>query len=771
MTRGGRRASDLIRIGEDFAVERPILERAQRLLERALGASDVRLMASDDEAVHAEPVARAAIEGKAATAGQGQFAAPLRLATGTVIGALCIAAPEPAAEDALEILQDLTDTVAAGVVGRRAEEAREFEVARHVMADLIASSAIALVITDKGGRVLGASPPWIKARGLEGRDLRGRTLEELAPGVDERVGAAVAAALAGSVTSLRSVRAPRLNGVVDYCDAEIGPWRAPSGEIGGVIILSKAITDKAKAMEGLERSEARLRLALEIAEVHVWEMDYVAGELTQSGLEEPFFSERKTYEELASDIFSTVHVLDRERVQGEWAYSRATGQPWRSEYRVGRSDDQEVWVSGTCHPLHDDEGRLVRLVGAMQNITQRKLQEQALVQAKEDAEAANRAKSAFLAAMSHEIRTPLNGVLGMAQAMAAGELDPVQRQRVEVIRQSGEGLLAILNDLLDLSKIEAGKLELEARDFDVGELAKGAHSAFSAVADAKGLEFDLVVERSARGVYRGDCMRVRQILNNLVSNALKFTDSGSVLVTVSRKAGSLNLSVSDTGIGMTPAQMERLFSKFEQGDLSTTRRYGGTGLGLAICHDLVELMGGEIQVRSAPAQGSTFTVSLPLPKAGKGETGQTVRSSSHGPLPIERPVRILTAEDNSMNQFVLKTLLAQIGLDPVIVVDGQAAVDAWSKEPWDVILMDVRMPVMDGLTATRIIRQREQAEGRGRTPILALTANAMDHQLPEYVAAGMDGLVAKPIEAARLFAALEQALDRSTKDECAVAAA
>ena len=391
------------------------------------------------------------------------------------------------------------------------------------------------------------------------------------------------------------------------------------------------------------------------------------------------------------------------------------------------------------------------------------------------AEAANDAKSAFLATMSHEIRTPLNGVLGMAQAMAADHLSPLQLERLDVIRQSGEALLAILNDVLDLSKIEAGRFELEQVEFDLGDLMKGAHSAFTALANKKGLSFDLTIEEPAKGVYLGDPTRVRQILYNLISNALKFTEHGEVRVTAAQvttaSAGeALALMVSDTGVGIAPERLGALFEKFTQADASTTRRYGGTGLGLSICRELAHLMGGEISTQSRLGEGSTFAVRLPLAKIGEAHAPQF---AAPRPAPAPQPeaslsrIRVLAAEDNSVNQLVLKTLLHQIGVEPQVVDNGEQALEAWKNSPWDVILMDMQMPVMDGLTATRAIRAAEAAMGRARTPIIALTANAMSHQIQLCRAAGMDSHVAKPIEAARLFAALEAALAGEAAPEAA----
>ena len=385
--------------------------------------------------------------------------------------------------------------------------------------------------------------------------------------------------------------------------------------------------------------------------------------------------------------------------------------------------------------------------------------------AREAAEMANHAKSEFLAVMSHEIRTPLNGVLGMAEAMAYDHLSQVQRERLEVISRSGASLLAILNDILDLSKIEAGKLELDSTEFDMEDVALGAHSAFTAAANAKGLSFNLVVAPAARGVYRGDSVRLRQILYNLLSNAVKFTSVGEVRAAIDLKDGSVQITVRDSGVGIAPDQIGRLFQKFVQADSSTTRKFGGTGLGLAICTHLSEAMGGDITVDSMLGHGTTFVVRLPLERVSDRAL------APRDPAPVQAisrkadyDLKVLAAEDNATNQLVLKTILAQMGIWPTIVEDGAAAVDAWVREEWDVILMDVQMPIMDGPTATSVIRAREASSGRSPTPIIALTANVMIHQVEAYRAAGMTGFLAKPISIADLFAAMSAVVKRVGAD-------
>ena len=386
-----------------------------------------------------------------------------------------------------------------------------------------------------------------------------------------------------------------------------------------------------------------------------------------------------------------------------------------------------------------------------------------LTDARDSADAANIMKSQFLANMSHEIRTPLNGVLGMAQVMAINSLSRAQRERLEVVQRSGESLLAILNDLLDLSKIEAGKLDLEEAEFDLAELASGAHAAFTSIAQAKGLSFNLEIGEQARGVWRGDSVRVRQVLYNLISNALKFTTQGEVRVSLDgaehegRRA--LSLEVRDTGIGIPAEKLETLFDKFVQADSSTTRRFGGTGLGLSICRQLVELMGGSIEVRSVEGAGTTFDVVLPivwvcaersLPSPPPPEAMEAAPSGVEG-----RPLKILAAEDNPTNQLVLKTVLHSLGLEPVVVENGRDAIAQWRDGDFDLILMDIQMPVLDGVAAAREIRVLEAKQGRAHTPIVALSANAMKHQVSEYLAAGMDAHLAKPIQLDRFYALLQ----------------
>ena len=686
-------------------------------------------------------------------------AAPIRLDDGSIPGVLAVGGSQPRLYDAAlaDHLQDLADFVADEWIRVRATQARD--AAHGTLASIVQSAPLSLALTDREMRLVHASPTWLEERALTAEAAIGKSMYALAPEVFEPWRKSFEKCLAGKTLYAEKASVPRPDGQMSWLQARVAPWRDAAGEVGGLIMVAHDITRMIEAMDRTTRSEQRLKLAVETAKLYVWELDYGNQSMSKVGSEEDFFEVPQTYQQVVTEPWEIVDARDRPAVIAGWKQFLKDGTPFQPEYRMRRDDGREIWVTSAASIILGDDGRPIRFVGALQDVTKRKAQERALIQAKEDAEAANRAKSGFLATVSHEIRTPLNGLLGMAQAMGNGPLEPAQAERLGIIRQSGEGLLAILNEVLDLSKIEAGKLTLEDGEFDVAELAQAACGTFQAVAEHKGLDFELKVLPAARGSYRGDPMRVRQILYNLIANALKFTDRGAVTILVGRRGEALRLQVRDTGIGMTAEQQMNLFQAFEQAELSTTRRYGGTGLGLAICRELAELMGGRIRLTSAPGRGSSFTVILPLPKVEPRAHAPQEPTPAANSAGLDRPLRVLAAEDNSVNQLVLKTLLNQVGVDPVMVGDGRAAIEAWEREPWDLILMDVQMPLVDGPTATMEIRTREVVSGRARTPIVALTANAMDDQVARYRAAGMDGFVAKPIAASRLFAALQAALD------------
>ena len=375
------------------------------------------------------------------------------------------------------------------------------------------------------------------------------------------------------------------------------------------------------------------------------------------------------------------------------------------------------------------------------------------------AEAANTAKSHFLATFSHEIRTPLNGVLGMAQAMRLDELSPAQRERLQMIFSSGSSLRSVLNDLLDITKIEAGKLELEETAFDLGQFFELTAGVYSALATEKGLKFTLDLAPEARTSVIGDPARLRQVVDNLLNNALKFTSAGEIEVKVSRSPDHTIIVVRDTGAGIPAERLEGIFDPYVQGESSTSRRFGGTGLGLAICSQLARLMRGRITVESALGHGSTFTLTISLPPSSVPAESRAADEDLHE-LGDLSTLRVLVAEDHKNNQIVMDALLQPFGVAPVFVNDGEAALRNWEEHDFDLVFMDVNMPVLDGLTAASRIREREALSGRPRTRIYALTADALAHQVEEYLSRGLDGHLAKPIELQSLLTILHEAAQR-----------
>jgi PAS domain S-box-containing protein len=434
-----------------------------------------------------------------------------------------------------------------------------------------------------------------------------------------------------------------------------------------------------------------------------------------------------------------------------------TGEMQLSEEALGESaDGAPRYFTTKTLATYDDVGAR-HLITLAEDVTARRAAAASLRAALDQAEQASQAKSAFLANMSHEIRTPLNGIVAGADLLAKGVLDPRARELVDIILSSGRGLERLLSDVLDLVRIEAGQVVIENGAFHLGDMARSVAALCALRAEEKGVVLETRVDAAVDTMVIGDGARLRQVLTNLLSNAVKFTDHGRVTLEATLDAdGQARFSVSDTGIGFDSVEKARIFDRFQQADVSFTRRFGGAGLGLAISRELVELMGGALECDSAPDQGSTFWFALPLPVHRENPV-ETVADAAPEMLDIPR---VLVADDHPTNRKIVELMLAEVA-EIFTAENGREAVEVCATVTPDLILMDMQMPVMDGLDAVREIRAREAATGAARTPIIMLTANARPEHIRASREAGADLHLEKPITSAMLFAAIGQAFEKA----------
>ncbi|MBF0481595.1 MAG: PAS domain S-box protein [Desulfovibrionaceae bacterium] len=471
------------------------------------------------------------------------------------------------------------------------------------------------------------------------------------------------------------------------------------------------------------------------------------------------------------DLWLTmVHNGDREAVLEQARRATAGGEAPALEHRIVHKDGSVRWISNTPVVRRDEAGLVVVYDGLIADITERKRLEKELRAAKEKAESASRAKSEFLANMSHEVRTPMNAMLGLAHLALKRAVGGEQRELLEGAMEAGSSLLQIINDILDFSKIEAGRLNLECETFELRALLDKLIKTFAPIARKKGLDFNVRVREDTPDSLVGDQGKIRQVLVNLISNALKFTQEGEVAVFVSPgprnmpEAGAAEgpagvlFAVSDTGIGIAPDKTGVIFDSFTQADSSTTKRFGGTGLGLAISRKLTDIMGGRIWVESVPDKGSTFYFTAVLSRR-EPERKPVARDRALARSPAG-PLCILVAEDDRMNQIFAHSVLTDAGHSVAIAANGRQAIEMLADAPYDIVLMDISMPEMDGDEATRAIRASTSGAFDPRIPIVAMTAHALRGDRERFLASGMDGYIAKPVDPDGLILAIAQALAR-----------
>jgi len=675
------------------------------------------------------------------------------------------------------------------------EYVRRRQLSRHVTRVPTQADALKLLASGKHDYALVAHLPgvyWVQELGLSNLHAVGPTLT-VSPyclavhGDQQQLAAEFSEALAivkqtGRYQEIHDkwlgiLEPPRVSWatVLKYVAVVVLPLMAI---LGLVLLWSKSLAQQVRIRtEDLRESEGRLELAMQVAELGLW--DWRIPEQRIRWNERCATLLGYLADELSPDYEAwkgLIHPEDRPRVMECVRSHLEHGTPYSMDFRLEGNGGAWVWVHSVGKLIErDDAGCPKRMIGVLQDISWRKRVEQQLAEAKNAADEANRAKSEFLANMSHEIRTPMTAILGFAELLVDGadpaEIPPARREAFEVIRRNVKYLLGLINDILDLSKIEAGKLSIERSRCSPYELLVDVASLMKVRADGKHLPLEVETAGLIPQQIDTDPTRLRQILINLISNALKFTDTGWVRVVMSldrqaKRAPRLRFDVMDTGIGMTPSQVERLFQPFSQVDSSNTRKYGGTGLGLVISSRLADLLGGEIFVSSVAGEGSTFSVTLdpgPLDDTGLVEMAgqpqsELLMAKSGGANPsndlcsresLPFPRRILLAEDGPDNQRLLAAVLKHAGAEPTIAENGQIAVHqaleaVGAGRAFDVIIMDMQMPVMDGYEATR--RLREQGYSGC---IIALTAHAMAGVAEECLAAGCNAYLTKPIERAK----------------------
>ena len=515
----------------------------------------------------------------------------------------------------------------------------------------------------------------------------------------------------------------------------------------------------------LEETTTLLSLAQEAAGAGTWQWDWDCDAILMSPESARLygFSPDSPGRIPTKVCTGRIHPEDSERTLGEITEAVRQKRSFAVEFRVCRPEGGEIWILGLGRGQYDAAGtKLIRMVGLNLDISGRKTTEFALKraigaaeEARGRAEAASQAKTDFLASMSHEIRTPLNGVLGFAELLLKDPaLSAAPRRHVQHIREAGSALLTVVNDILDFSRIESGQIALDPQPFSLAALVDGSLSIVRGYAEKKGLTLTVAIDPVLATWFNGDPARLRQILLNLLNNAVKFTSHGTVGLRLAPEPArdgrqAMRIAVSDTGIGIPEAKRDRLFKRFSQVDATTGRDYGGTGLGLAISKRLVELMGGTIGVESREGAGSTFWFTLVLERANAPATDRPAAGQSAS---LPSGIRILLVEDGEINRELAGEILRAAGCEVEAVSDGAAAVAAVQRNRYDLVLMDVQMPGMDGITATRIIRALEG--GERDVPIVALSANVLPFQTEEMTAAGMNDCLGKPFEHEQLYATI-----------------
>ncbi len=634
---------------------------------------------------------------------------------------------------------------------------------------LIENASDIITVVGGDGRILFESPSLFRVLGHRPEDAVGTdVMEAVHPddvaGVRSLLQATLDTGLPAATFELRLRAADGSWKTIEACARNL--LNDPA--IAAIIINSRDITSRKQTEEQLRIGEERLRLAQRAGHIGTWEWNFTTG--TSQGSEENalLYGEADLLGPINLESWlGRVHPDDRERVGARFARSIQNQTGISDEFRVVWPDGSVHWLSCKAEVFRGNSGAPDRIIGVNVDITERKLAEEELASARDKAVEASELKSQFLATVSHEIRTPMNAIMGLTGLLLDTELSSEQRSDLDTIRTSAAHLLELINDLLDLSKLEAGTIRCERAAFDLSAMIGSVADLMDAAAKAKGLELTFEYAPELPCKVWGNAGRVRQIALNFIANAVKFTSSGSVTASVAPAPGStgevIRIKVEDTGPGVPADLQPRLFERFAQGDSSANCKYGGTGLGLAISKGLAEAMEGSVGWRNLSEGGAEFWADLPLPAASDTDR-DAVKSCTRLELSVAG-ARVLIAEDNAVNQRILVRLLEKRGVRADLASNGIEAVQMWARFPYDLIFMDCRMPDMDGYEAARRIRALEH--GRRRVPIIAVTAHCGPAEGERCRASGMDGRLEKPFHPSLLDETLARFLPSPEKDPAA----
>lgn len=636
---------------------------------------------------------------------------------------------------------------------------KSIQESRELFETVFTNSAAAIIVTGKDERIVAWNPFVERMLEWKKKELFNKEIKTIYPGHEWQQMRRLQIR-EGDVLAEVETQVLRRNGTLVDVNMSYSRIRDMNGNDGGAIRIFHDITKLKTAEHKIKESENKIRVIL----------DNSAAAITLIDEKERIISWNKYTEDLLGltrkDLYLkpvSIFYPPEEWEKIRQANIRKGGGRHHLETRVIAKGKEPIDVALSINLLKDSAGDIVGAVGIMQDITQQKQVQRMLLRAKEEAEDANRAKTMFLANMSHEIRTPMSTIMGMADLTLDTNLNDEQKDNLLTIKNAADVLLSLLNDILDLSRVESGKIELEEIEINLYNILKSVLKGLSVLSNNKGIPLELTVDPQLPDVLLGDPVRIRQILVNLINNAIKFTFKGKITTSVKVVSQDeaftlLEFAVKDAGVGIPDSKKDRIFDVFQQADSSTTRKFGGTGLGLAISKRLVELMAGRIWVESEEFKGSTFYFTARFKNVKKQDEVKTpailVEAGASQPVQAIQSLSILVAEDNLVNQRIVVRMLEKKGWKAKAVSDGQEVLDALKNESFDLILMDAQMPNIDGFEATRRVREMEGPAGR-HTAIIALTARAMTDDRRKCIECGMDGYISKPIDREQFFQTIE----------------